>query len=63
MRVLVDQQKEEISYVKNVSDLFLEVPLQVYKKVFQKTVTWDILKMVFGEVKFKMRSLGEYTEI
>lgn len=53
----------EISYVKNVSDLFLEVPLQVYTKVFQKTLTLDILNMVFGEVKFKCSSLGEYTEI
>lgn len=52
------QQKETISYVKNVSDLSLEVPLQVYTKVFQKTVTLDILKMVFGEVKFKCSSLG-----
>ena len=41
--------------VKKVSDLFLEVPLQVYTKSFQKIVTLDNLNMVFGEVKFKMQ--------
>lgn len=48
-----------------VSSLFPEVPLQVYAKVFQKTITWDSLNIFSGDEeswKFIRKNIWRYSE-